>query len=68
MKLTPAQERVIRELANGYDPPEIAERLNLSIWTVRTHIRMAADEIGGNDTPIRRCRRWALTHLSQEAA
>jgi DNA-binding CsgD family transcriptional regulator len=37
--LTPAEARVARALADGLSPGEIATRLNLSILTIRTHIR-----------------------------
>lgn len=58
--LTDAQARVVRELARGYDPPEIAARLGVSVATVRFHIRMVAIRIDGPERPIRRIRRWAL--------
>lgn len=61
--LTDAQERVVAELALGYDPPEIAVRLNLSVHTVRCHIETVADALGGDGRPIRRVRRWAIARI-----
>lgn len=58
--LTAAQERVARELALGYDPPEIADRLNLSIHTVRSHVRHVAALLPGTEPPVRKVRRWAM--------
>lgn len=36
--LTPAEARIAVELSLGYDPKRIAERLSLSIHTVRVHV------------------------------
>ena len=37
--LTEREEEILREIASGYSPAEIAERLSLSLTTIRTHIR-----------------------------
>ncbi len=37
--LTEREEEVLQELSNGYSPNEISEKMSLSIYTIRTHIR-----------------------------
>lgn len=37
--LTPAQMRVLREITRGGDLDEVAHRLCLSLYTVKTHVR-----------------------------
>jgi hypothetical protein len=37
--LTPGELKVLQQLANGEDPKLVAENLNISVTTVRTHIR-----------------------------
>jgi DNA-binding NarL/FixJ family response regulator len=44
--LTPREREVLGLLADGYNGPEIAERLFLSLETVRTHIRNGAVKLG----------------------
>lgn len=43
---TPAEARVALALANGATPQQIAERYQLSLLTVRTHIRHLHDKLG----------------------
>ena len=45
-RLSPREREVLELLADGYQGPEIAERLFLSLETVRTHIRNAAGKLG----------------------
>jgi DNA-binding NarL/FixJ family response regulator len=44
--LSPREREVLGLLADGYQGPEIAERLFLSLETVRTHIRNGANKLG----------------------
>ena len=37
--LTEREEEILREIASGYSPAEIAERFSLSLTTIRSHIR-----------------------------
>ena len=45
-KLSPREREVLGLLADGYRGPEIADRLFLSLETVRTHIRHGANKLG----------------------
>jgi DNA-binding NarL/FixJ family response regulator len=45
-RLTPRERQILELLADGYQGPEIAERLFLSLETVRTHIRNAMAKLG----------------------
>jgi DNA-binding NarL/FixJ family response regulator len=45
-RLSPREWEVLGLLADGYQGPEIAARLFLSLETVRTHIRNAAGKLG----------------------
>jgi DNA-binding NarL/FixJ family response regulator len=45
-QLSPRERQVLDLLADGYQGPEIAERLFLSLETVRTHIRNAVGKLG----------------------
>ena len=45
-QLSPREREVLGLLADGYQGPEIAERLFLSLETVRTHIRNAVAKLG----------------------
>ena len=44
--LSPREREVLELLADGYRGPEIAERLFLSLETVRTHVRNGAVKLG----------------------
>lgn len=44
--LTPAEYRVLAAMIEGLSPNEVAERLNLAIATVRTHIRRVLEKTG----------------------
>jgi DNA-binding NarL/FixJ family response regulator len=44
--LSPREREVLLLLADGYQGPEIADRLFLSLETVRTHIRNAVTKLG----------------------
>jgi DNA-binding NarL/FixJ family response regulator len=45
-RLSPREREVLELLADGYQGPEIAEQLFLSLETVRTHIRNAVGKLG----------------------
>ena len=45
-QLTPREREVLDLLVDGYNGPEIAERLFLSLETVRTHIRNGVGKLG----------------------
>ncbi|HEX3975852.1 MAG TPA: response regulator transcription factor [Solirubrobacteraceae bacterium] len=45
-RLTPREREVLGLLADGYQGPEIAERLFLSLETVRTHVRNGVTRVG----------------------
>jgi DNA-binding NarL/FixJ family response regulator len=45
-QLSPRERQILGLLADGYQGPEIAEQLFLSLETVRTHIRNAAGKLG----------------------
>jgi DNA-binding NarL/FixJ family response regulator len=45
-QLSPREREVLGLLADGYQGPEIADRLFLSLETVRTHIRNGANKLG----------------------
>jgi DNA-binding NarL/FixJ family response regulator len=45
-RLTPREREVLGLLADGYQGPEIAARLFLSLETVRTHIRNGVGKLG----------------------
>jgi DNA-binding NarL/FixJ family response regulator len=45
-RLSPREREVLELLVDGYSGPEIAERLFLSLETVRTHIRNAVGKLG----------------------
>lgn len=45
-RLSPREREVLGLLADGYQGPEIAARLFLSLETVRTHIRNAVGKLG----------------------
>ena len=44
--LSDAELAVLRELATGSDNPEIAEKLNISVNTVKTHIQHMLKKTG----------------------
>jgi DNA-binding NarL/FixJ family response regulator len=44
--LSPRERQVLELLVDGYQGPEIAERLFLSLETVRTHVRNAVGKLG----------------------
>lgn len=44
--LTPAEDRLVRQLVDGYNIDEVAERLKISVETARTHVRRAYLKIG----------------------
>jgi DNA-binding NarL/FixJ family response regulator len=45
-QLSPREREILLLLADGYQGPEIADRLFLSLETVRTHIRNAVTKLG----------------------
>lgn len=44
--VTPAEQAVVEVLLQGFSSQEIADRLNLSVFTVRTHLKHAYDKLG----------------------
>jgi DNA-binding NarL/FixJ family response regulator len=44
--LTPAELRVIRDLAAGLTPKQIADEMGRSVYTVQTHIQNVIDKFG----------------------
>lgn len=46
--LTPSEDRLVRQLVDGSNIDEVAERLNISVETARTHVRRAYLKIGVN--------------------
>jgi DNA-binding NarL/FixJ family response regulator len=58
-KLTKREIQIVALLHEGYDPAEIAARLEVRVATVRKHIENIADKVPGELTPIRRIRREA---------
>jgi FixJ family two-component response regulator len=68
--LTPAQERVARQVATGRSYREIAKRLNLSARTVETYVHRIDDLIERDDedsTPYRRVFLWAQAEYRSAA-
>ena len=45
-EFTDRELEVLRELTSGDPDTEIAARLNMSVWTVRTHIRHLLEKTG----------------------
>lgn len=45
-ELTDRELEVLRELTSGDQDAQIAERLNMSVWTVRSHIKHLMDKTG----------------------
>ena len=43
---TSRELEVLRELTSGDSDVEIAQRLNMSVWTVRSHIRHLMEKTG----------------------
>ena len=44
-KLTPAEREFLDQLANGYAYKEIADRMNISIDTVRSYVRTVYEKL-----------------------
>lgn len=44
--LTPREAEVLDQLGQGFTPKEIAERMDISLGTVRTHLRNAYPKVG----------------------
>ncbi|MCA0351453.1 MAG: LuxR C-terminal-related transcriptional regulator [Chloroflexi bacterium] len=45
-KLSAREYDVLALVDQGWSDAEIAERLSISIWTVRTHLRSSASKLG----------------------
>ena len=39
MRLTPRENDIITLVADGYEDKEISAKLNISEWTIRTHLK-----------------------------
>ncbi|MHB8146581.1 MAG: helix-turn-helix transcriptional regulator [Vulcanimicrobiaceae bacterium] len=46
VKLTPSEARILRDLAQGLTPKEIASEMGRSVFTVQTHIQNVIDKLG----------------------
>ncbi len=44
--LTPSEARIVRELASGLSPKEIAAEMGRSVYTVQTHIQNLTEKLG----------------------
>ena len=44
-RLTPAEQKFLDNLANGYAYKEIADRMNISIDTVRSYVRTVYEKL-----------------------
>lgn len=49
IKLSPRQLQVLADVARGYRDKEIADRLGISIFTVRDHAARAAEKLGASN-------------------
>ena len=49
--LTPRQAQVAAMVARGYSAKKIAREVGVSVYTVRDHIRAAADRLPGDGRP-----------------
>lgn len=58
MKLTQRQAEVAERVAHGLSNKEVARELGLSVETVRSHIREAADRLPGPAWPRHRLTVW----------
>ena len=45
-EFTERELEVLRELTSGDPDADIAQRLNMSVWTVRTHVRHLLEKTG----------------------
>jgi DNA-binding NarL/FixJ family response regulator len=45
-RLTPRQTQILQLMADGFSPPEIAERLRMSPFTLRTHVQNTLTRLG----------------------
>lgn len=61
-KLTPAEARVLKELAEGLAPVEIAQHLGLAVGTVRVHLRsiFAKTRTGRQRELLRLVEQWTI--------
>ncbi len=64
-KLTPRQQEVAALICGGYTNREIAQRLNISVSTVKTHIRSILPKFGLNskDQLQQYFEGWDFSHL-----
>jgi DNA-binding NarL/FixJ family response regulator len=57
--LTPTQERIVDLLGEGFPAPVVAERLAMSLYTVRAHIRALSYILTGRGPALARIRAFA---------
>lgn len=64
VRLTPGQAKVVPYVIQGMNYAEIARRMGLSIWTVRSHVYAIAAKLDRRDgvLPFRRVYLWAVGH------
>jgi len=60
-QLTERQAEVAERVARGLTNKEVARDLGLSVETVRTHVREAAERLGGTAYPRHQLTLWFLT-------
>lgn len=65
VSLTPAERRVVEALASGRAPKQIARELNVSLATVRTHIKHAKRKLGARTLPELAAMVARLSHASE---
>lgn len=51
VELPPQQKKVLLHLGSGLQAKEIAEKMNLSYWTVETYKREIFAKLGASNTP-----------------
>jgi len=65
--LTPSELRIIRSLASGMKPKDIAMEMERSVLTIQTHIKNVIEKLGcsGRDEAIAAARQLGLLNMVQ---
>lgn len=50
VRLTPTQEKIMKYLATGHTPCEIAEHMERSVNTISTHLKRVKERMGARST------------------